>query len=347
MPEWYIMSRPFARRALGLLGALTTSVAACARSPRETPAPVPPSAAAASQPTSAQPTGGRPDSSTTASAALTSANAAGALAPRAAPGDPTAESHVLRVCADPDNLPFSNERQEGFENRIAALLAREMGDSLAYTWWPHRRGFIRNTLRAKDCDLIIGVPQGYDPVLPTKPYYRSAYFFASRADRNIRVTSLDDPALRQLKVGVNLIGDDYQHTPPAMALAQRGIVSNVRGYMTYYDPDFRPEDIIKGLANGDIDVAVVWGPLAGYFGKRLGVPLAMTQLPDSDATTGQPFVFDISMGVRRSDKAFRTRLDQVLERSAPAIRQILRDYDVPTVAAPAAAATPASQGAKP
>jgi quinoprotein dehydrogenase-associated probable ABC transporter substrate-binding protein len=277
---------------------------------------------------------------------VTSTTAAGALAPRTTAGGPTADSHVLRVCGDPDNLPFSNEKQEGFENKIAALLAREMGDSLAYTWWPHRRGFIRNTLRAKDCDLIVGVPEGYDPVLPTKPYYRSAYFFAWRTDRNIRVTSLDDPALRQLKVGVNLIGDDYQHTPPAMALAQRGIVSNVRGYMTYYDPDFRPEDIIKGLASGDIDVALVWGPLAGYFGKRLGVPLTLVQLPDSDVATGQPFVFDVAMGVRRSDKAFRAQLDQVLDRLRPAIQAILRDYNVPMVAAPPAA-TPAAQPAKP
>jgi mxaJ protein len=246
--------------------------------------------------------------------------------------NPGQDQGVLRVCGDPDNLPFSNMKGEGFENKIAALIAREMGDTVKYTWWPQRRGFVRNTLRARECDILIGAPNGFDPVIETKPYYRSTYYFVTRTDRNLRIASLDDPALKKLKIGVNVIGEDYTNTPPAHALGARGITA--RGYDTFYNAEHRPEDIINAVAKGDIDVAVVWGPLAGYFAKRAAAPLTLVPLPDSVDRTGFPFAFDIAMGMRRSDKAFKAQIDEILERTRPEIDRILEEYNVPRIAQP-------------
>ena len=127
----------------------------------------------------------------------------------------------LRVCADPNNMPFSNVRGEGFENRLAELLARELGTHVEYTWWAQRRGFVRNTLAAGTCDLIVGVPVGWDPVLATRPYYRSTYVFVQRADAPHRVNSFDDLALRELRIGVHFIGDDGADVPPALRRTRR------------------------------------------------------------------------------------------------------------------------------
>jgi quinoprotein dehydrogenase-associated probable ABC transporter substrate-binding protein len=243
------------------------------------------------------------------------------------------ETGTLKVCGDPDNLPLSNERREGLENRIAEVIASELRDTLAYTWWPQRRGFVRNTLRSRLCDVLIGVPAGFDPVAETQPLYRSTYVVVSRADRNLRIASFDDPALKQLKIGVHVIGEDYTNTPPAHALGARGII--VEGYSTFYNDEHRPEDIFEAIAAGEIDLAIVWGPLTGYFAKRSPVPLSIVPLRDSiDATTGFPMAFDIGIGVRRSDRALRERLDSALVRRRADIDRILRDYGVPVVARP-------------
>ena len=173
---------------------------------------------------------------------------------------------VLRVCADPNNLPFSNEREEGFENRLAELLARELGaERVEYTWWAQRRGFFRNTLNAGLCDVVMGVPSSVELAATTRPYYRSTYVFVTRADRGLDIRSLDDEALRRVRVGVSIIGDDYANAPPAHALAQRGIVGNVVGFSVYgdYAQPNPPARIVEAVAAGDVDVAVVWGPLAG------------------------------------------------------------------------------------
>jgi mxaJ protein len=248
-----------------------------------------------------------------------------------------ADEHVLRVCADPDNLPSTNRNGEGFDNKIAALLAKGLGDSLAYVWWPERRGFIRNTLRARECDLVLGLPVGYDPVLSTKPYYRSTYYLVYPAGRQPSLTSLDDSALKRLRIGVNLIGDDYAHTPPVHALLARGISANVVGYSTFYGEDHHPGDIIAALERGDIDVAIAWGPVAGYFAKQAAIPLTLVPLPD-DKVSGLPFVFDIGIGVRRSDRDLKARLDDIVDRLRPAITGILEEYHVPTVTWPTATA---------
>jgi mxaJ protein len=245
---------------------------------------------------------------------------------------------VLRVCADPNNLPYSNERREGFENRLAELVAHELGDTVQYTWWAQRRGYIRNTLKARRCNVVMGVPTGLGPVLTTRPYYRSSYTFVTRRSAP-RTTSFDDPALRRLRVGVQIIGDDFANAPPAMALTHRGIVRNVRGYSVlgdYREPN-PPSRIVRAVSDREIDVGVVWGPLAGYFARRSSVPLRVTPVSPEVDVPYLPFVFDIAMGVRREDTALRDTLDAILLRRRREIDKLLADYGVPRVDTPALA----------
>jgi len=244
---------------------------------------------------------------------------------------------VLRVCADPNNLPFSNDRREGFENRLAELVAREMGARVEYTWWAQRRAFWRNTVKAGKCDLVVGVPADFGPALTTKPYYRSTYVFVARHGTGAaRVRSFDDAALRTAKVGVQLVGDDYANTPPVDALARRGIVNNVRGYMVYgdYRKPSPTSEIVKAVARGEVDVAVAWGPMAGYFARRQRVPLDVVPVSPTSDGPAVPLAFDISMGVRRGDpasRALRDTLDAILTRRRADVARILDAYGVPRV----------------
>src|SRR5919198_383385 len=203
----------------------------------------------------------------------------------------------LRVCADPNNLPFSNERLEGFENKLAELIAHDLNATLTYTWWAQRRGFIRHTLQAATCDLLMGVPKRLDAVLTTSPYYRSTYVFVYRQGDGPAVRSLDDPLLRSVKIGVQLIGNDGANSPPAHALARRNIIENVVGYSVYGDYA-RPNPtarIIEAVATGAVDVAVVWGPIAGYFARSQPVPLAVVPIVPPMDSPVLPFVFDIAL----------------------------------------------------
>ena len=240
------------------------------------------------------------------------------------------QKEPLRVCADPNNLPFTNDREQGFENRIAGLIARDLGTRVEYTWWAQRRGFVRNTLNAGSCDVILGVPAHYEMVRTTQPYYRSTYVFVTRRDRGLHITSLDDPALRTLRVGVHLIGDDYANSPAAHSLARRGITSNVVGYTVYgdYSKPNPPARLIEAVENKDIDVAVAWGPLAGYFAKQSRVPLELHPVtPEKDGV--MRYAFDIAMGVRRRDSTRSAALDAEITRRRPEIEQILSSYGVP------------------
>ena len=240
---------------------------------------------------------------------------------------------VLRVCSDPNNLPFSNEKQEGFENKIAELIGREMNLKVEYTWWAQRRGFVRNTLKSDLCDLIIGMPSSSELAATTAPYYRSTYVFVWRKDHALDIHSFDDAALRHLRIGVQMIGDDFANTPPAHALTNRNIVQNVKAYTVYGDyaqpnPTAR---VVEGVAKGEVDVAVVWGPTAGFFIKQERLPLTIAAVTPQIELPFLPFVYDISMGVRRGDDAFKEQLEQVLQRRRPEIEQILDEYGVPRV----------------
>jgi mxaJ protein len=235
----------------------------------------------------------------------------------------------LKVCADPNNLPYSNSRLEGFENRLADLVARDLRrPGVRYTWWAQRRGFFRSTLNAGACDVVIGVPHSLELVSTTRPYYRSSYMFVSRRDQDLNLKTLDDPVLHRLRVGVQLIGDDGSNLPPAHALSERGMVSNVVGFTVYgdYSKDSPPSEIIKAVADGRIDVALAWGPMAGYFAARQPMPLAVTPVAPAGSL---PFAFDISMGVRKQDTRFRDELDQIVAAEQPSIDALLDSYHVP------------------
>jgi mxaJ protein len=264
---------------------------------------------------------------------LAAAAACAAASLRAVPGPAPQEAtpNELRFCADPNNLPFSNHRLEGFENRIAEWIAKDLGATPKFVWWAQRRGFFRNTLQAGLCDVVVGVPFRFERALTTRPYYRSTYVFVRRADSKADVRSFDDPALRTLRVGVQLAGSDGANTPPAHALTRRGIVQNVRGYTLYgdYAEANPPARIVDAVAKGDVDVAVVWGPLAGYFAKRERVPLVLTPVSPSIDLPFLPFVYDISVGVRRGQDALRDRIEAVLDRRAADIRALLDRYGVP------------------
>jgi mxaJ protein len=255
-----------------------------------------------------------------------------------------APDHRLRVCSDPNNLPFSNVKQEGFENELARLIARELGDTLSYYWWPQRRAWVRHTIGAGHCDVAIGVPAGFDPLTTTRPYYSSTYVFVSRADRHYAFQSLDDPRLRQLRIGLHFIGTDYSNPPPAHALGARGIVRNVVGYSIYgnFSHPNPPARLIDAVANGDVDVAIAWGPLAGYFAAREPTPLAVTPVaPTYDPRSDTRFDFAIAVGVRPGDTALRDAIQRVLDRHREDVDAILARYHVVTLGSTLAARGPA------
>ena len=237
----------------------------------------------------------------------------------------------LRVCADPQNMPFSNEKMEGLENRIADLIAKDFGADLTYTWWGQRRGFIRNTMSATlesgRCDVVLGVPENYDLVRTTKPYYRSTYVFVYPKSRKLGIRTLDDPRLKKLKIGVHLLGDDYTNPPPVHELSKRGVIDNVIGFPTFYSAANQAGTIIEAVAQGKVDLAIVWGPIGGYYDRRAAVPMDVVAIPSGKGDL--PFAYDISMGVKPGNEALRTRLQGVIDRRHAELTQILRDYGVP------------------
>jgi mxaJ protein len=242
----------------------------------------------------------------------------------------------FRVCADPENMPFSNQKQEGFENRIADLIAKDFGATPTYVWWGQRRGFIRNTMNATleegRCDIVIGVPANYDLVRTTRPYYRSTYVFVYPRGKGPAVKSLDDPVLKKLKIGVHLLGDDYTNPPPVHELSKRGIVGNVVGFSTFYSTENPPSAIIDAVASGRLDIAIVWGPVAGFFAKRQRIAMELVPIPSGKGDL--PFEFGISMGVNKKpgNEALGAQLQQVLDKRQSEITKILQDFGVPLVA---------------
>ncbi|MGH7578798.1 MAG: quinoprotein dehydrogenase-associated putative ABC transporter substrate-binding protein, partial [Gemmatimonadales bacterium] len=196
---------------------------------------------------------------------------------------------LLRVCADPDNMPLSNQKGEGFEQKIAELIGKEWNAKVEYAWWPVRRGFFSRALNGRYCDVAIQAPVQLDMAGVTRPYFRSGYVFLTRKDSGLDITSLADPRLKQLRIGVNLLNSDAENTPPAMALSRYGVVGNLKGYSTFYTDRERPEDIVEAVADKEVDVAIVWGPLAGYFAKKSPVPLVLTPLAERDSLSNFPF----------------------------------------------------------
>jgi mxaJ protein len=240
-------------------------------------------------------------------------------------------ARTLRVCADPNNMPFSNAARDGFENRIVELIAQDLGDQVEYVWRAQRRGYVREGLNGGQCDVLPGVASNLETVLTTRPYYRSTYVFLWRADRHLQLSSLDDARLADLTIGVQMVGDDFSNTPPAHALMRRGRIENVRGYMIYgdYGEPAPAANIIRAVASGAVDTAIVWGPFAGYFATRAAAPLAFAPVQPALDPPGLPMTFDVSMAVRRNDPELRRDLNRALIAQQAAIDAILSEYGVP------------------
>jgi len=240
---------------------------------------------------------------------------------------------TLTACADPNNLPFSNRAGHGFENRLASMIASDLHAKLDYVWWAQRRGYVRNTLNEAKCDFWPGIASNVEMVATTRPYYRSTYMFVSRHDANLKGLTLDDPRLKRLKIGVQMVGNDASNTPPAHALAERGVIGNVRGYMIY--GDYRrpnpPAAVVEAVERGDVDVALVWGPLAGFFAAKSPVPLRLEPVTPWFADQQWPMQFDVSVGVRKDDQKLLKAIDRVLVRRKIDIGRLLAAYRVPVV----------------
>jgi len=238
----------------------------------------------------------------------------------------------LRVCADPDNLPYSRRDESGFENRIARVLAAQLERPLSFHWQPLQRGFVRKTLGSGLCDLLVGVPADFERVLATRPYYRSSYVFVQRAEASPPLRSFDDPRLSGLRIGVQLVGDDLAATPPGYALARAGAVANVTGYPVHGEGPAAAR-MVQALAEGRLDAALVWGPQAGWHAGHSPVPLTVA-LAHAPAGLAAPFEFSIAMGVRREDRALRDDIQAAIDHSRSRIDAILRDYAVPRTDTP-------------
>jgi quinoprotein dehydrogenase-associated probable ABC transporter substrate-binding protein len=231
---------------------------------------------------------------------------------------------VFRVCADPHNMPFSNQAGEGFENKVAELFAKKLDKSLAYTWFPQSIGFIRNTLNAHKCDIIMGFPQGGELAQSTNPYYRTAYAIVLKPGSGLDgIETLTDPRLKGKKIGV------VAGTPPATYLAMQGLLGNVKGYQLVVDTrvDSSAEAMIKDLAGGEIDTGVLWGPMAGYFARKLGQDVKVVPLIKD--TKGPRLAYRITMGVRAADQEWKRQLNRMIGEQRGEIERILLSYGVP------------------
>ena len=236
-----------------------------------------------------------------------------------------AVSTPLRVCADPNNLPFSNARGEGFENALAQQIAAALGTTVEYTWHAQRRGFVRETLKEKTCDVIIGTIAGVKGVRTTKPYYTSSYVFVARGATPV---SFDDPKLAEQRVGVHVIGEDAAMLPPAQALARRGHITNVRGFSIYgdYTEESPPARLIDAVRTKQIDVAVAWGPLAGYYARKAKLTIGPV---GTESDLDVPMTYAIAMGVRKDDDALLDALNHFIDSHRGDIDALLERYAVP------------------
>jgi quinoprotein dehydrogenase-associated probable ABC transporter substrate-binding protein len=234
------------------------------------------------------------------------------------------DPRVLRVCADPRNLPFSNEKGEGFENKLGELFAEKLQKKLDYMYFPQATGFVRMTLAAHRCDVIMGFPQGDDLVQGTNPYYRTAYALIAKQGSGLDdVATLEDARLKDKRIGI------VAGTPPATNMAVAGLMANARPYPLMIDTRFDSSSaaMIKDLMSGEIDAGVLWGPMAGYYAKQASPPLHVTPLVKE--TSGPRLAFRIGMGVRPADQNWKRQLNRLIQENQPAINKILLDFGVP------------------
>jgi quinoprotein dehydrogenase-associated probable ABC transporter substrate-binding protein len=231
---------------------------------------------------------------------------------------------VLRVCADPNNLPFSNDKGEGFENKVMELMAAKLDKKLAYVWYPQATGFVRNTLGARRCDVIPGFPQGDELAQTTNPYYRTAYALVIKPGTGLDdLDSLIDPRLKEKRIGI------VAGTPPATYLAVNGLMHKAKPYPLVVDTrvDSVAQAMMRDLASGEIDVGVLWGPMAGYYAKQAAPPMrARLLLKD---TGGPQLAFRIAMGVRAADQNWKRQLNKLIAENQADINRVLLRFGVP------------------
>jgi len=233
----------------------------------------------------------------------------------------------LRICADPDNLPFSNHSARGLDNRIAVLVAHKLHREPVFVWARNGRGFLREQFNKNACDVLMGVPQKMRGVLTTNPYYRSAYVFATRRQEHLKIASFNDPHLNGRKIGLQALEDNL--SPPSLALIRTGHAAQLVGFNSF---GVHGADIVRAVADGQIGTAVIWGPLAGYFIARDHLPLKIAPVSPLVDASGVPFAFSISMAVHKNDVGLRDQLNQALTGLKPVIARVLAEYHVPTLA---------------
>ena len=231
---------------------------------------------------------------------------------------------VLRVCADPRNMPFSNEKGEGFENKVAALFAERLQKKLEYAYYPGATGFVRNTLGAHRCDVILGFPQGDDLAQGTNPYYRTAYALIAKQGSGLDgVTTLKDERLKGKHIGI------VAGTPPATYMAMDGLTANAKSYplMTDTRVDSSAEAMFNDVTSGTIDAGILWGPMAGFYARKANPPLHVTSLVKE--TGGPRLVYRVGMGVRPADQNWKRQLNRLIQENQPAINKIMLEFGVP------------------
>jgi quinoprotein dehydrogenase-associated probable ABC transporter substrate-binding protein len=229
----------------------------------------------------------------------------------------------LRICADPNNLPFSNEREEGFENAIASLIADELHVPVSYVWFPQIIGFVRNTLRLHRCDLVMGTVAGDDIMQTTNPYYHSTYVMISRPGGSPPIAGLDDERLRGMRIGV------VSGTPPSDLLVRHGLMANAKPYALTVDTRYESpaHQLVQDVASGELDIGLVWGPIAGFYIKREALALRMMALHGEPGAARMDY--RIAMGVRANEPEWRRRINAIVLKRQPDINSILRDYNIP------------------
>ncbi|HEX6772162.1 MAG TPA: quinoprotein dehydrogenase-associated putative ABC transporter substrate-binding protein [Acidobacteriaceae bacterium] len=243
------------------------------------------------------------------------------------PASAALAARPLRICADPDNLPFSNGAGRGFDNRIAALVAHDLGRKPVFIAARSRRGFLREQFNKNACDLLTGVPVGMRGVATTRPYYRSTYVFVTSARKHLQIASFRDPRLNGRRIGLQILEEDY--SPPSLPLIRNGHAAQLVGFDSF---GTNSGDIIRAVADDRVGVAVVWGPVAGYFAASQHLPIVLTPVSPSIDSSGVPFIYSIAFAVHKNDYTLGSELNASLERLKPQIQKILAAYHIPTLA---------------
>jgi mxaJ protein len=233
----------------------------------------------------------------------------------------------VRICADPDNLPFSNAVGAGFDNRIAELLARDLNRPMLFVWARARRGFLRERFNKGACDLLMGVPQGMKHVRSTIPYYTSSYVFVTRRRDHLQLSRFDDPAIGQQRIGLQILEEDF--SPPSLPLIRSGHAAQLVGFDSFGQGG---EDIVRAVAENRVGFSVVWGPVAGYYAAKQHIPMNLSVVQPSVDESGIPFSFAITIAVHRNDGALAQELNNAIRLNQSKIRSILEVYNVPLVA---------------